>query len=95
MKATAKKLQDSGLATFSPHYILFACPLQYVDTPECQSQCILKGAFCAQDPDGSVAAGYAGLDVLKVTRLLAEEGLRTMVLNFRLVFSPWRLQMLP
>ncbi|GAX83867.1 hypothetical protein CEUSTIGMA_g11292.t1 [Chlamydomonas eustigma] len=69
MKATAKKLQDSGLATFSPHYILFACPAQYLDTPECQSQCIMKGAFCAQDPDGSVAEGYAGLDVLKINMM--------------------------
>mmetsp|Transcript_29301 Transcript_29301/g.64826 ORF Transcript_29301/g.64826 Transcript_29301/m.64826 type:complete len:785 (+) Transcript_29301:192-2546(+) len=62
----AKTLMSSGLVTFTPHYLLWRCNDDEVESDECRSQCMLGGTYCMLDPDGDVSKGYSGLDVLQV-----------------------------
>jgi hypothetical protein len=61
----AKEFDDAGWTKFTPHYIVWVCPPEYRDTPECRSQCIHHGRYCAPDPDGSIAEGYSGAEVVQ------------------------------
>jgi hypothetical protein len=62
-KGAAKALEQQGLATFQPHYLIWVC--QYgADSPECRSQCVRGGAYCCPDPDDDLQKGYSGADVL-------------------------------
>lgn len=54
MAPIAKTLTDSGLATFTPHYMVWTCPEEYRGSPECESQCIRDGVYCAQVSDAVV-----------------------------------------
>lgn len=49
---------------FTPHYIVWTCPDQFKESVECQSECINHGRYCAPDPDGSIAEGYSGAEVV-------------------------------
>ncbi|KAG1674039.1 hypothetical protein FOA52_000345 [Chlamydomonas sp. UWO 241] len=64
MAKTAEALTDSGLATFTPHYMVWTCPQEYRDSLECGSQCVRGGVYCAQEPDEDIVSGYSGKDVL-------------------------------
>ncbi|KAF5831677.1 hypothetical protein DUNSADRAFT_12731 [Dunaliella salina] len=64
MKPVAIALQQAGVLEFEPHYLLWTCPPGYEDSTECKTSCILGGQYCAPDPDGSLAEGYSGKDVL-------------------------------
>jgi len=65
-KPYARALEQAGAATFTPHYIIYTCPPEYMDGPECASDCYLNGTYCTPDPDGSYAKGYSGQDVLAI-----------------------------
>ena len=41
-----------------------SCPPAYRDSPECASQCVRRGRYCAPDPDGSLREGYSGAEVV-------------------------------
>lgn len=57
---------EKNWTRFSPHYIVWVCPLVYRQSAECQSQCIHQGRYCTPDPDGDLENGYSGADVVQV-----------------------------
>jgi hypothetical protein len=61
--ALAPKKQS--LVDFAPHYLTWVCQAG-ASSPECATQCIRRGRYCAPDPDGDTRRGYTGIDVLKV-----------------------------
>lgn len=61
----AKEFDQAGWTKFTPHYIVWTCPDAYRDSAECRSQCIHRGRYCAPDPDGSIAEGYSGAEVVQ------------------------------
>ncbi|KAL6843890.1 hypothetical protein ACP4OV_026461 [Aristida adscensionis] len=60
----AQRLEKGGRALFTPHYITWFCPGAFAGSRQCAAQCINRGRYCAPDPDGDLAAGYAGRDVV-------------------------------
>lgn len=60
----AQLLEKSGFAAFTPHYITWFCPEEYLQTRQCEAQCINKGRYCAPDPEQEIGAGYDGKDVV-------------------------------
>nr|CAB3488224.1 unnamed protein product [Digitaria exilis] len=63
-KGHAQLLEKGGYASFTPHYITWFCPDAFLETPQCKAQCINRGRYCSPDPDGDLAAGYDGKDVV-------------------------------
>ena len=61
----AKEFDGNGWTTFTPHYLVWVCPNEYRDSPECMSQCIRRGRYCSPDPDGSLQEGYSGGEVVE------------------------------
>jgi len=55
---------------FTPHYLVWVCPDSYHKSEECQSQCIRQGRYCTPDPDGDLAKGYSGADIVQVRTTL-------------------------
>ena len=51
---------------FTPHYLVWVCPASYHKSEECRSQCIRQGRYCTPDPDGDLAKGYSGADIVQV-----------------------------
>ncbi|KAG2428538.1 hypothetical protein HYH02_014342 [Chlamydomonas schloesseri] len=64
MKDKAQALEAAGKATFSPHYLLWNCPPAFLNTTECQTECIMNGTYCVPDPDDDPTKGYSGREVL-------------------------------
>lgn len=62
----AKELEQNHWTSFTPHFILWICPVSYRGTQECQSQCIHQGRYCTPDPDGDLEAGYTGKEIVQV-----------------------------
>lgn len=60
----AKQISQAGVALFEPHYLIWVCPPQYVDTPQCLSQCIYNGRYCCPDPEDDLDKGYDGKEVI-------------------------------
>mmetsp|Transcript_36321 Transcript_36321/g.43917 ORF Transcript_36321/g.43917 Transcript_36321/m.43917 type:complete len:698 (+) Transcript_36321:228-2321(+) len=60
----AKQLQSQGSLQFTPYYVTWMCLPEYADTPECITQCISHGKYCAPDPEDSFEEGYDGSDVV-------------------------------
>jgi len=60
----AKKLEQDGYTSFTPHYITWLCPPDLIQDPACVAQCINNGRYCCPDPDGDFQAGYSGRDVV-------------------------------
>ncbi|KAL3715294.1 hypothetical protein ACJRO7_007083 [Eucalyptus globulus] len=63
-KGAAQILEHKGYAQFTPHYITWFCPKQFLSTEECRSQCINSGRYCAPDPEQDFSKGYNGRDVV-------------------------------
>ncbi len=61
----ASNLEQGGYTLFSPHYITWFCPEEYIKTLPCDLQCIRQGRYCAPDPDGDFEEGYNGRDVVE------------------------------
>eukprot|EP00798_Chlamydomonas_sp_ICE-L_P022588 gene22588-29724_t len=64
MRPFATRFEQAKLTNFSPHYLMWTCQAEYVDSEECQSKCIQNGTYCSPDPDGDIHVGYKGSDVL-------------------------------
>ena len=62
----AKDFQEHGWVRFTPHYLVWVCPASYHKSEECRSQCIRQGRYCTPDPDGDLAKGYSGADIVQV-----------------------------
>ena len=60
----AKKLEQDGYTSFTPHYITWLCPPDLIQDPACVAQCINNGRYCYPDPDGDFQTGYSGRDVV-------------------------------
>ena len=60
----AKKLEQDGYTSFTPHYITWLCPPDLIQDPACVAQCINNGRYCCPDPDGDFHSGYSGRDVV-------------------------------
>lgn len=71
----AKDFQENKWVQFTPHYLVWVCPDSYHKSEECQSQCIRQGRYCTPDPDGDLAKGYSGADIVQVrtTLILSEQ----------------------
>ena len=54
MATPAAKLEKSGAASFSPHFITWACRKDSVEESDCDRLCINKGRYCAPDPISGV-----------------------------------------
>ncbi|XP_056859070.1 vacuolar-sorting receptor 7 isoform X1 [Raphanus sativus] len=63
-KGHAQILEKGGFTAFTPHYITWFCPFQFVNSPQCKSQCINHGRYCAPDPEHNFREGYEGKDVV-------------------------------
>nr|VDC74628.1 unnamed protein product [Brassica rapa] len=63
-KGHAQILEKGGFTAFTPHYITWFCPFQFVNSPQCKSQCINHGRYCAPDPEKNFREGYEGKDVV-------------------------------
>ena len=61
----AKDFQEHGWVRFTPHYLVWVCPASYHKSEECRSQCIRQGRYCTPDPDGDLAKGYSGADIVQ------------------------------
>lgn len=64
MKPRAKALEEKHVASFSPHYLIWVCPAEFINTDACKTQCIKNGSYCCPDPDDDVHSGYKGSEVL-------------------------------
>ncbi|MEW5305678.1 MAG: hypothetical protein WDW36_008204 [Sanguina aurantia] len=67
MGPIAQALQSSNATVFTPHYMVWNCPENYTQTPECVSECINNGRYCSPDPDldpAAISTGYSGKDVV-------------------------------
>lgn len=62
----AKDFQEQKWVKFTPHYLVWVCPASYHKSDECRSQCIRQGRYCTPDPDGDLAKGYSGADIVQV-----------------------------
>ena len=60
----AVALQKGGYASFTPHYITLSCGAADPTIPFCAAQCTNNGRYCQLDPDGDLASGYSGKDVV-------------------------------
>lgn len=58
------KLEMGNYSQFTPHYLVWSCPLAYRGNSQCTSQCIHNGRYCAPDPDDDLNKGYQGRDVM-------------------------------
>ncbi|KAJ3693500.1 hypothetical protein LUZ60_008980 [Juncus effusus] len=63
-KGKANLLERGNYTLFTPHYITWYCPEAFVQSKQCNSQCINKGRYCAPDPEGDFGSGYDGKDVV-------------------------------
>eukprot|EP00249_Psilotum_nudum_P018344 c26759_g1_i1 orf=218-1303(+) len=63
-KGAAQLLEHGGYTLFTPHYITWYCPLPFVLSKQCKSQCINHGRYCAPDPEQDFSRGYDGRDVV-------------------------------
>ncbi|XP_071720407.1 vacuolar-sorting receptor 2-like isoform X2 [Rutidosis leptorrhynchoides] len=63
-KGVAQLLEQKGYTQFTPHYITWYCPNDYISSEKCKSQCINHGRYCAPDPDGDFSEGYNGKNVV-------------------------------
>eukprot|EP00244_Chara_vulgaris_P014380 TRINITY_DN8984_c0_g1_i2.p1 TRINITY_DN8984_c0_g1~~TRINITY_DN8984_c0_g1_i2.p1 ORF type:complete len:657 (+),score=135.57 TRINITY_DN8984_c0_g1_i2:244-1971(+) len=63
-RGVAQNLEKGKYTQFTPHFITWYCPKAYVDTHQCQSQCINFGRYCAPDPEQDFTVGYDGKDVV-------------------------------
>ncbi|KAL8214820.1 hypothetical protein R6Q57_004269 [Mikania cordata] len=63
-KEVAQKLEQNGHTRFTPHYITWYCPEEYVSSTKCKSQCINHGRYCAPDPEEDFGKGYTGKEVV-------------------------------
>ncbi|KAL1537531.1 Vacuolar-sorting receptor 6 [Salvia divinorum] len=63
-KGHAQILEKGGYTQFTPHYITWYCPRDFVLTEQCKSQCINHGRYCAPDPEMDFSSGYQGKDVV-------------------------------
>lgn len=63
-KGHAQILEKGGYTLFTPHYITWYCPRDFVQTEQCRSQCINRGRYCAPDPELDFSQGYQGKDVV-------------------------------
>jgi hypothetical protein len=55
--------EQGGYTQFTPHYVTWLCPPEYINDPACISQCINNGRYCCPDPDDDFTRGYSGRDV--------------------------------
>ncbi|KAF3589708.1 hypothetical protein F2Q69_00028615 [Brassica cretica] len=63
-KGHAQILEKGGYSLFTPHYITWFCPKDYVSSNQCKSQCINQGRYCAPDPEQDFGDGYDGKDIV-------------------------------
>lgn len=63
-KGAAQILERKGYTRFTPHYITWYCPEEYISSTKCRSQCINHGRYCAPDPEQDFSKGYEGKDVV-------------------------------
>ncbi|KAI3437472.1 uncharacterized protein J3R85_005229 [Psidium guajava] len=63
-KGAAQILERKGYSQFTPHYITWFCPQEFLSSDQCQSQCINNGRYCAPDPEQDFGKGYNGRDVV-------------------------------
>ncbi|KAK1391170.1 Vacuolar-sorting receptor 1 [Heracleum sosnowskyi] len=63
-KEVAQLLEWEGYTKFTPHYMTWYCPEEFVLSTQCKSQCINHGRYCAPDPDQDFYKGYEGKDVV-------------------------------
>ncbi|KAI6673330.1 hypothetical protein NL676_001236 [Syzygium grande] len=63
-KGAAQILERKGYAQFTPHYITWFCPEQFLSSEQCKSQCINNGRYCAPDPEQDFGKGYDGRAVV-------------------------------
>ncbi|KVI03219.1 EGF-like calcium-binding [Cynara cardunculus var. scolymus] len=63
-KGVAQILERKGYTRFTPHYITWYCPEEYISSTKCRSQCINYGRYCAPDPEQDFSKGYEGRDVV-------------------------------
>ncbi|XP_047341667.1 vacuolar-sorting receptor 1-like isoform X2 [Impatiens glandulifera] len=63
-KGTAQILEQKGYTQFTPRYITWICPEEFLLTNQCKSQCINHGRYCAPDPEQDFTKGYEGKDVV-------------------------------
>ncbi|KAG7963785.1 hypothetical protein I3843_09G135000 [Carya illinoinensis] len=63
-KGHAQILEKGGYTLFTPHYITWYCPLAFIHSSQCKSQCINHGRYCAPDPEKDFGVGYQGKDVV-------------------------------
>ncbi|KAI3788596.1 hypothetical protein L2E82_01367 [Cichorium intybus] len=63
-KGPAQILERKGYTRFTPHYITWFCPEEFVSSTKCESQCINHGRYCAPDPEQDFSQGYEGKDVV-------------------------------
>ncbi|XP_020157902.1 vacuolar-sorting receptor 1 isoform X2 [Aegilops tauschii subsp. strangulata] len=63
-KGVAQTLEKKGYTQFTPHYITWYCPENFVLSKQCKSQCINHGRYCAPDPEQGFSKGYDGRDVV-------------------------------
>ena len=61
----ATEFEKQGWTKFTPHYLVWVCPDSYHKSDECRSQCIRQGRYCTPDPDGDIAKGYSGKDIVQ------------------------------
>lgn len=63
-KGAAQLLEKKGFTQFTPHYITWYCPKEFLLSRRCKSQCINHGRYCAPDPEQDFNKGYDGKDVV-------------------------------
>lgn len=59
MTETASSLEAGGYTNFTPHFLSYECKSADKNSPECESQCIYKGRYCAPDPGEGATWGVA------------------------------------
>ena len=64
----AQILEQHGWTHFTPHYLMWTCPMQYRNTTLCDNLCIEGGEYCAPDPEDDEESGYDGKDVVMENR---------------------------
>ncbi|CAL5192481.1 unnamed protein product [Lathyrus oleraceus] len=63
-KSAAQLLEKKGFTQFTPHFITWYCPNNFLLSNQCKSQCINNGRYCAPDPENDFNKGYDGKDVV-------------------------------
>ncbi|XP_042022526.1 vacuolar-sorting receptor 1-like [Salvia splendens] len=63
-KGAAQILERKGYTEFTPHYITWYCPVAFIMSQQCKSQCINYGRYCDPDPEQDFSRGYDGKDVV-------------------------------